>query len=112
MKILALTDSGDRTVYKRWKINFTAFWDKSLIDEAKPQVRHDIIQQVSDYMQEIGATTIFISHLEYDDMNIRWSSEEIDKENVHVWLDEAEPITITADDLAGYLDGDEPSPSS
>ena len=112
MKILVLTDSGDRTVYKQGKINFTAFWDKSLIDEAKPHLRHHIFQQVSDYIQEIGATTIFISHLEYDDMNIRWSSEEIDKENVHVWLNEAEPITITADDLAGYLDGDEPSPSS
>jgi len=112
MKILVLTDSGDRTVYKQGKINFTAFWDKSLIDEAKPQLRHHIFQQVSDYMQEIGATTIFIANLECDDMNIRWSSEEIDEENIHVWLDEAEPITITADDLEGYLDGDEPSPSS
>ena len=112
MKILVLTDSGDRTVYKQGKINFTAFWDKSLIDEAKPQLRHHIFQQVSDYIQEIGATTIFISHLEYDDMNIRWSSEEIDEENIHVWLDEAEPITITADDLEGYLHGYDPSPSS
>jgi len=112
MKISVLTDSGDRTVYKRWKINFTAFWDKSLIDEAKPQVRHHIFQQVSEYMQEIDTTTIFIENLEYDGMNIRWSSEEIDEENIHVWLDEAAPITITADYLEGYLDEHEPSPSS
>ena len=112
MKISVLTDSGDRTVYKQEKIKFAAFWDKSLIDEAKPQRRHHIFQQVSEYMQEIDATTIFIANLEYDGMNIRWSSEEIDEENIHVWLDEAAPITITADYLEGYLDEDEPSPSS
>ena len=112
MKISVLTDSGDRTVYKQEKIKFAAFWDKSLIDEAKPQRRHHIFQQVSDYMQELGTATIFIANLEYDGMNIRWSSEEIDEENIHVWLDEAAPITITADYLEGYLGEDEPSPSS
>lgn len=109
-EVTIVEDGNHYTVYDCWNIKFTAFWHPALIDITTSSLRHDIFFEAISHMYEINSTIIYYANLHVSDMDVRWSSEEVDDANVHAYFDLSNPIVIDAETILGNPVGDRPPP--
>jgi hypothetical protein len=107
-EVSIVEDGTTHTVYSCWDIQFTALWHPALIECTHADQRHDIFLEAIDQMYEINSTTVYLASICFQNMDIRWSSEQIDDSHAHVWFELSAPIVVEAEAIFGNLHDDHP----